>query len=58
VDLDEWPPVVISHLITGLSRSLINEETMGVTDGHGAVLACVGRLLDAIEAKAARQAAG
>jgi AcrR family transcriptional regulator len=48
---DAFPPVVLSHLITGLSRSLINEEAMGVTQGHAEVLGFVERLLDEIEAK-------
>lgn len=51
VDLEAFPPLVLSHLISGLSRSLINEETMGVTQGHAQVLGFVERLLDEIEAK-------
>ncbi|MCB2060968.1 MAG: TetR/AcrR family transcriptional regulator [Novosphingobium sp.] len=34
VDPDEFPPVVVSHIINGLSRGLINEEAVGVSQGH------------------------
>jgi AcrR family transcriptional regulator len=34
VDLDEYPPVVISMLVAQMARSVCNEAAIGVTDGH------------------------
>jgi TetR/AcrR family transcriptional regulator of autoinduction and epiphytic fitness len=34
VDLDEYPPVVISMLLAQMARSMCNEAAIGVTDGH------------------------
>jgi len=34
VDLDEYPPVVISMLLAQMARSMCNEVAIGVTDGH------------------------
>lgn len=34
VDLDEYPPVVVSMLIAQIARSLCNESAIGVTAGH------------------------
>ena len=34
VDIDAYPPVAISMLIAQTARSLANEVTVGVTDGH------------------------
>jgi AcrR family transcriptional regulator len=51
LDLDEYPPIVISCIINGLSRSLINEESMGVSLGHAEVLAFAERWLSRLEAK-------
>jgi TetR/AcrR family transcriptional regulator, regulator of autoinduction and epiphytic fitness len=34
VDLEEFPPVVISMLLAQMARSMCNEEAIGVTDGH------------------------
>ncbi|WP_082900191.1 TetR/AcrR family transcriptional regulator [Rhodococcus phenolicus] len=34
VDLDDFPPVVISMFLTGLARTMVNEAAMGVTRGH------------------------
>ena len=51
VDLDEYPPIVISYIINGLSRSLINEQSMGVSLGHAEVLAFAERWLSRLEAK-------
>jgi AcrR family transcriptional regulator len=50
LDLDEYPPIVISCIINGLSRSLINEESMGVSLGHAEVLAFAERWLSRLEA--------
>ena len=34
VDLDDYPPVVISMLLAQMARSMCNEAAIGVTDGH------------------------
>jgi TetR/AcrR family transcriptional regulator, regulator of autoinduction and epiphytic fitness len=34
VDLDEYPPVVVSMLLAQMARSMCNEVAIGVTDGH------------------------
>ncbi|MEZ0367170.1 TetR/AcrR family transcriptional regulator [Mycobacterium sp. pUA109] len=34
IDLDEYPPVVISMLLTQTARSMCNETAVGVTAGH------------------------
>jgi AcrR family transcriptional regulator len=34
VDLEEYPPVVISMLVAQMARSMCNEIAIGVTDGH------------------------
>lgn len=45
VDLDEYPPVVMSMLLTQSARSLCNEEAVGVTQGHDEFRAFVERIL-------------
>jgi TetR/AcrR family transcriptional regulator of autoinduction and epiphytic fitness len=56
LDIEDYPPLVISHIIAGLSRSLINEESMGVSPGHSEVHAFAARWLGRLERK--RRAAG
>jgi AcrR family transcriptional regulator len=34
VDLEDYPPVVISMLLAQMARSMCNEVAIGVTDGH------------------------
>jgi len=51
VDPGEFPPVVISHIINGLSRGLINEESVGVSQGHAEVLAFAEHWLGKLEAR-------
>ena len=34
VDLEDYPPVVISMLVAQMARSMCNEIAIGVTDGH------------------------
>lgn len=45
VDMDEFPPVVMSMLLTQSARSLCNEEAVGVTEGHAEFRAFVERFL-------------
>ena len=45
VDLDEYPPIVVSMLLTQMGRSLCNESAIGVTDGHRELRAFIERYL-------------
>jgi TetR/AcrR family transcriptional regulator of autoinduction and epiphytic fitness len=45
VDLDEYPPVVISMLLAQMARSMCNEVAIGVTDGHQQMRAFLERFL-------------
>jgi len=49
VDLDEYPPVVISMLLTQTARSLCNESAIGVTDGHRELRAFMERYLNRVK---------
>jgi AcrR family transcriptional regulator len=51
VDQQEFPPVVISQIISGLSRALVNEESLGVAPGHSEVHAFAERWLSRLEAR-------
>jgi AcrR family transcriptional regulator len=48
VDLQEFPPVVVSMLLTQMARSMCNEVAIGVTDGHRELQAFVDRLLEGL----------
>ncbi len=50
VDPVEFPPVVVSQIISGLSRSLVNEQSMGMSPGHTEVHAFAERWLQRLEA--------
>lgn len=45
VDLDEYPPVVISMLLAQMARSMCNEAAIGMTDGHAEMTAFLERFL-------------
>ena len=45
VDLEEYPPVVISMLVAQMARSMCNEAAIGVTDGHREMTEFVERFL-------------
>jgi AcrR family transcriptional regulator len=45
VDLDEYPPVVISMLVAQMARSMCNEIAIGVTDGHQEMQAFLERFI-------------
>ena len=49
VDVEEFPPTVIARILTGLSRTLVNEEALGVSDGHAEILAFAARWIDRLE---------
>lgn len=48
VDLDTYPPIVVSMLIAQIARSLCNEDAVGVTLGHDEMLRFVERQIDAL----------
>ncbi|MCZ8380476.1 helix-turn-helix domain containing protein [Mycobacterium sp. CPCC 205372] len=45
VDLEDYPPVVVSMLVAQMARSLCNEIAIGVTDGHDQMRAFLERFL-------------
>jgi TetR/AcrR family transcriptional regulator of autoinduction and epiphytic fitness len=45
VDLEEYPPVVISMLVAQMARSMCNEAAIGVTDGHAEMTVFLKRFL-------------
>jgi TetR/AcrR family transcriptional regulator, regulator of autoinduction and epiphytic fitness len=48
IDLDAFPPIVISMLIAQIARSLCNEDAVGVTLGHDEMRHFVERQIDAL----------
>jgi AcrR family transcriptional regulator len=48
IDLEAYPPVVISMLIAQIARSLCNEDAVGVTLGHDEMRRFVEHQLDAL----------
>ena len=47
VDLDAYPPIVVSMLIAQIPRSLCNEDAVGVTLGHDEMVRFVEQQIDA-----------
>ncbi|MGW5382396.1 TetR/AcrR family transcriptional regulator [Nocardia sp. NPDC003963] len=45
VDLERFPPVVVSMLLTGAARILCNEDAVGVRQGHAELRAFVEELM-------------
>jgi AcrR family transcriptional regulator len=52
IDLDTYPPIVISMLIAQIARSLCNEDAVGVTLGHEEMRRFVERQIDALTKQA------
>jgi len=50
-DREKFPPIVLSHIINGLSRSLVLCEALGLSAGRSEVLAFADRLISELEAK-------
>jgi TetR/AcrR family transcriptional regulator, regulator of autoinduction and epiphytic fitness len=48
-DLEEFPPVVISKILVGLSRNLVNEGAQDVHDGHAEVRTFAERWIERLE---------
>ena len=53
LDLDTYPPVVISMLVAQIARSLCNEDAVGVTLGHDEMRSFVERQMNALTEPAA-----
>lgn len=51
VDREQYPPIVISYLINGLSRTLVSEEALASSPRRPEIPAFVERWLSEIEAK-------
>lgn len=49
VDLEMFPPVVMTMIMGGLARMVLHEEGLGMTRGHGEAAAFIGRWLDRFE---------
>ena len=50
VDLQEFPPVAMSMLLTQTARSLCNEDAVGVTQGHDELREFVERIISKFRA--------
>jgi AcrR family transcriptional regulator len=49
VDINEFPPVVMSMIVTSLARILVLERSLGITRGHGEAVQFIERILDRYE---------
>ncbi|RDH74081.1 TetR/AcrR family transcriptional regulator [Mycolicibacterium moriokaense] len=49
IDMAEFPPVVMSMIVTSLARILVLERSLGITRGHAEAADFVERLLDRYE---------
>jgi AcrR family transcriptional regulator len=49
VDLELFPPVVMTMIMGGLARMVLHEQGLGITRGHDQATAFIDRLLDRFE---------
>jgi AcrR family transcriptional regulator len=49
VDLELFPPVVVTMIMGGLARMVLHEQGLGITRGHGEATAFIERWLDRFE---------
>ena len=49
-DRAKYPPIVLSHIINGLSRSVVMCESLGIAAGRDEVLAFAERIFSELEA--------
>jgi hypothetical protein len=49
VDLELFPPVVMSMIMGGLARMVLHEQGLGITRGHHEAIAFIERCLDRFE---------
>ncbi len=54
VDVKEFPPVVMSMIVTSLARILTLERSLGITRGHAEAMAFIDYYLDRFEMPAAQ----
>ena len=48
VDMAEFPPVVMSMIVTSLARILVLERSLGITRGHAEAAEFIERVLDQV----------
>ncbi|OBI43173.1 TetR family transcriptional regulator [Mycobacterium kyorinense] len=53
VDMKEFPPVVMSMILTSLARIMLLEQSLGITRGHDAARDFIERYLDRFEVRSA-----
>jgi AcrR family transcriptional regulator len=53
VDVAEFPPVVMSMIMTSLARILVLERSLGITRGHTQAAEFIARVLDRYELRSA-----
>jgi AcrR family transcriptional regulator len=51
IDTEQFPPIMVMVLITGVSQILAMEETLGMTAGHAETRAAVSRYLDSLDGR-------
>lgn len=51
LDSEEYPPAILSYIISGVARALVTEAAMGVTTRHSEVIDFAERRLRDLEAK-------
>jgi AcrR family transcriptional regulator len=49
VDIEQFPPVVMSMIMGGLARMVLHERGLGITRGHDEAIAFIDRWLDRFE---------
>ncbi len=49
VDLEQFPPVVMSMIMGGLARMVLHEQELGITRGHAEATAFIKRWLDRLD---------
>ena len=51
VDRERYPPMVISYFINGVSRSIVADDTLGLSGGRAEIIGFVERMLGDLEAR-------
>jgi AcrR family transcriptional regulator len=55
IDLEQFPPVVMTMIMGGLARIMLHEQGLGITRGHDEATAFIERWLDRFEMPAFEQ---
>lgn len=58
VDMQEFPPVVMSMILTSLARIMLLEQSLGIDRGHDAVQEFISRYLERFEVSPAAEESG